>query len=175
MHNIHFIVGFDHNARFVHLFHEDVADMPVDCKDIVGEPLGKYATNEVDARLLRSTFAECLFTGHPQECQVSVKSSAAYSFRFEKVRHRSVAALRPEDEVVILGLISRAANRVDLTERERQIVTLICRDLSNADIARQLEIKESTVETHRQNIRQKLDVRGTAGIVLYAIRQGLVE
>jgi hypothetical protein len=35
-----FVVGVDHNARFVHLFHADVADLPIDCEDVVGESLG---------------------------------------------------------------------------------------------------------------------------------------
>jgi DNA-binding CsgD family transcriptional regulator len=76
---------------------------------------------------------------------------------------------------VVIGLICPLADRADLTKRERQVVALICQDLSNAEIALALSIKESTVETHRQNIRQKLGVKGTAGLVLRALRQGLVE
>ncbi len=83
--------------------------------------------------------------------------------------------LRPDDEVVIIGLITKAPEQAELTQRERQIVKLICQDMSNAEIARELKIKASTVETHRQNIRQKLGVKGTGGLVLYALRQGVVD
>ena len=66
-------------------------------------------------------------------------------------------------------------DHVELSERERDIVRLICRDMSNAEIACELEIKSSTIETHRQNIRKKLGVKGASGIVLYAVRHGLID
>jgi hypothetical protein len=61
MQDVQFIVGFDHNARFIHLFHAETADLPIDCEELVGESLGTYAANDSDARLLRATLAECLF------------------------------------------------------------------------------------------------------------------
>ena len=48
-------------------------------------------------------------------------------------------------------------------------------DMSNTEIAHELEIKPSTIETHRQNIRRKLGVKVTSGIVLYAVRHGMVD
>jgi DNA-binding NarL/FixJ family response regulator len=89
--------------------------------------------------------------------------------------HRAEQFLRPDDEVVALAVISELPDGIELTDRERQIVRLICCDMSNAEIADKLKIKTSTVETHRQNIRHKLGVRGTAGVVLYAVRQGMVD
>jgi DNA-binding CsgD family transcriptional regulator len=83
--------------------------------------------------------------------------------------------LRPENEIVVIGLITKVPQHAKLTQRERQIVKLICQDMSNAEIARELKIKASTVETHRQNIRQKLGVKGTGGLVLYALRHGVVD
>ena len=173
MHNLQFIVGFDSNARFVHLFHAENSDLPINCDELVGESLGKLTSNESDSRLLRSTFAECLFTGNPQVCK-GAESSFRYTVRFEKVVHLSGQNLRPEDEIVVIGLFSKKPNYVELTQRERQIVKLICRDMSTAEIARELKIKASTIESHRQNIRQKLGVQGNAGVVLYAVQSGLI-
>jgi DNA-binding NarL/FixJ family response regulator len=175
MNNQKLLVGFDHNARFIHLFHAEAVDAPVDPDEFMGKTLGSYAANDVDARLARATFAECLFTNQPQECMIAAKSGAKYRFRFEKVIHRSQQTLRPDDEVAVLGLVSEVPPSAELTGRERQIVKLICCDMSNLEIASQLKITASTVETHRQNIRQKLGVRGTAGLVLHAVRQGLVD
>ena len=175
MQNLQFVAGFDSNARFVHLFHVETSDLPVNCAELLGETLGSYAHIEADSRLLRATFAECLFTAKPQDCTVISNSGVRCRFRFEKVVHVSGQILRPDDEIVVIGLITKAPEPAELTQRERQIVKLICQDMSNAEIARELKIKASTVETHRQNIRQKLGVKGTGGLVLYALRQGVVD
>jgi DNA-binding NarL/FixJ family response regulator len=175
MQDVQFIVGFDHNARFIHLFQAETANLPGNCEGLVGESLGTYAANDSDARLLRATLAECLFKAEAQECVVAAPSGTRYRFRFEKVVHRTEQFLRPDDEVVALAVISKLPAGIELTDRERQIVRLICCDMSNAEIADKLKIKTSTVETHRQNIRHKLGVRGTAGVVLYAVRQGMVD
>ncbi len=170
-----FIVGFDTNARFVHLFQAEAVDLPVNCEEFVGKQLGEFAGNESDSRLLRATFAECLFTAKPQECVAAVSPGIRLRFRFEKVIHHRGRMLRSEDEVVALGVITKILDHVELTERERQIVQLVCRDMTNSEIANALKIKASTIETHRQNIRRKLNVKGTAGMVLYALRHGLAD
>jgi DNA-binding CsgD family transcriptional regulator len=141
----------------------------------MGKPLGSYAPEDSDAKRLRATFAECLFGDEAQECVLSDKSGTKYRFRFEKVLHTSNQLLRPDDEVVVLAIVSEEPPGVDLTGRERQIIRMICQDLSSAEIASHLKISVSTVETHRQNIRRKLGVRGTAGVVLYALRHNLTD
>ena len=64
---------------------------------------------------------------------------------------------------------------VDLTPRQRQIVTLIADDLTAKEIADRMSISPKTVEFHRTLIRHRLGVTGTAGIVRYAIRAGLIQ
>ncbi len=61
-----------------------------------------------------------------------------------------------------------------LTEREREIVALIAEGNSNKEIAARLSLSVYTVETHRKNVLEKLRLRGTAELVLYAVRRGLV-
>jgi two-component system, NarL family, response regulator NreC len=63
----------------------------------------------------------------------------------------------------------------DLSEREREIFYLIVRGLSNQEIAEQLVISPSTVQTHRSHILEKLHVDTTVELVRYAIRHGLIE
>ena len=60
-----------------------------------------------------------------------------------------------------------------LTEREREILTLIASGLTNKKIADQLSISIKTVETHRARILQKLDMHSTTELVKYAIKTGL--
>lgn len=63
---------------------------------------------------------------------------------------------------------------IPLTKREKEIVQLICAELSTTDIAGRLFISPQTVETHRKNILQKLDLHNTAGLVKYAMERGWV-
>lgn len=59
--------------------------------------------------------------------------------------------------------------RVLLSEREREILALLGRGQSSKQIARALDIGVRTVETHRQNIRRKLDLAGQAELIRYAV------
>ena len=51
----------------------------------------------------------------------------------------------------------------------------VCRGLSNQEIADKLFISKRTVDKHRANILEKTGCRNTASLVVYAIRQGLVD
>ncbi len=68
------------------------------------------------------------------------------------------------------------ANRgITLTAREREIVQLIAEGKLNKQIAHILEISVKTVETHRAATMHKLKIRTTAELVLYAVRNNIVE
>jgi len=62
-----------------------------------------------------------------------------------------------------------------LTEREIEILKLISEGLSNKEIGDQLFISHRTVDTHRTNLMKKLDVHNVAGLIRFAIKNGLVE
>lgn len=61
-----------------------------------------------------------------------------------------------------------------LTPREREILQLIAEGHLHHQIAERLNISVRTVDTHRQNIMKKLDIHDTAGLVTYAIKNGIV-
>ena len=61
-----------------------------------------------------------------------------------------------------------------LTEREREILQLLAEGKSNKDAAAILNVSPLTVETHRSNLMQKLDLHSTAEIVLYAVRKKII-
>jgi DNA-binding NarL/FixJ family response regulator len=61
-----------------------------------------------------------------------------------------------------------------LTERERQVLTLVARGRSNREIAEMLGLSANTIAVHRANLMKTLAVRKTAALVLYAVRHGLV-
>jgi two-component system response regulator NreC len=63
----------------------------------------------------------------------------------------------------------------ELSDREREIMFLLVRGLSNQEIAEKLVISPSTVQTHRTHILQKLGLETMVDLVRYAIRHGLIE
>ncbi len=59
--------------------------------------------------------------------------------------------------------------RNNLTNRERQVVLLIGEGLPNKNIALELNLSKSTIETHRKNIRKKLKLKGKDSLIVFAI------
>ena len=62
-----------------------------------------------------------------------------------------------------------------LTRREREVLKLIMKGMSDTDIAQELIVSPTTIESHRKNIRSKLGARNSAEIVRIAMERGLVE
>jgi two-component system, NarL family, response regulator NreC len=62
-----------------------------------------------------------------------------------------------------------------LTRREQEVLRLICKEFSNAEIAEKLFLSIGTVETHRKRIIAKLGVNNTVGLVKFAVRHGLID
>lgn len=85
-----------------------------------------------------------------------------------------------QGETVIDGQISLQDNLkgergAGLTAREVEILQLICDGKSNKEIAAQLDLSANTIAVHRANIMDALGIHKTAELVVYAIRNGLVN
>jgi DNA-binding NarL/FixJ family response regulator len=61
-----------------------------------------------------------------------------------------------------------------LTDREKEVLQLLAEGRSNKEVAGLLDLGLSTIETHRANLMQKLNLHNTAEIVLYAVRKGII-
>jgi two-component system, NarL family, response regulator NreC len=61
-----------------------------------------------------------------------------------------------------------------LTDREKEVLHLLAEGRSNKEVATLLDLGLSTVETHRANLMQKLNLHNTAEIVLYAVRKRII-
>jgi DNA-binding NarL/FixJ family response regulator len=62
-----------------------------------------------------------------------------------------------------------------LSEREREVLQLLAEGHSTTQIAERLHISRKTVETHRKNIKQKLDLQSVAELTKFAVREGLTS
>ena len=62
-----------------------------------------------------------------------------------------------------------------LTTREREILQLVAEGKSNKDVANLLNLSLYTVETHRGNIMQKLNLHSVPELILYAVRKGVIS
>ena len=62
-----------------------------------------------------------------------------------------------------------------LTDRQREILQLLAEGKSNKDAARVLKLSVKTVETHRKQLMDRLDIHDIAGLVRFAIRAGIVS
>lgn len=62
-----------------------------------------------------------------------------------------------------------------LTKREIEVLKLISEEFKNHEIADKLFLSTRTVDTHRRNLLQKLNVKNTAGLVKYAIAKGIIQ
>lgn len=61
-----------------------------------------------------------------------------------------------------------------LTKREMEILSLIAAELTNEEIAHKLKLSKRTIDSHRQNIINKLQVKNTAGLIKYAFKIGII-
>ena len=72
------------------------------------------------------------------------------------------------------GRTSKAGALEQLTSRQREVLQLIAEGRSTKDIAHTLSLSVKTVETHRSDIMERLDIHDVPGLVKFAIRSGLI-
>jgi NarL family two-component system response regulator LiaR len=92
---------------------------------------------------------------------------------------QGASALHPQIAHKLIRELSRAVDRpvagVPLTDRERHVVRLVARGLSNDEIAERLHLGERTVRTHISHILRKLHLANRTQLALYALRTGLAR
>ncbi|EAR57387.1 Transcriptional regulator [Photobacterium sp. SKA34] len=62
-----------------------------------------------------------------------------------------------------------------MSRREERLLKHVAQGLSSKQIAKSLEISYRTVETHRQNIKHKLELHSTAELAKYVLEKGLIK
>ena len=74
-----------------------------------------------------------------------------------------------------IGGKSKTNQSNELSEREEEVLYHICKGLSNQEIANILYLSKRTVDKHRENILSKTNAKNTAGLVMFAVKNGIIE
>ena len=69
----------------------------------------------------------------------------------------------------------RHSNKPEFSEKEINVMRLVCQEFSNKEIALQLKLSVRTIESYREKIQDKINARNTAGIVVYAIKNRIYQ
>jgi len=91
------------------------------------------------------------------------------------VTRRLIEHFREREQLRTRRELSSPQGLDDLTEREREVLLLVARGLSNHEIAQQLYLSEGTVKTHVKHVFAKLALRDRAQAVILAYESGLIE
>lgn len=104
---------------------------------------------------------------------------------FSEVRKAIITASQGSNyftEEILYRLVNRLKSKpaqvdpaVTLSDREIEVLQLICKGLSNQEIADQLFISKRTVDHHRASLLTKTDTRNAASLVIYAIKHKMIE
>jgi DNA-binding NarL/FixJ family response regulator len=125
--------------------------------------IGKCIQNDVDGYLLKNA-----------EKQELLKALSAIvegeKYFAQEVKSEYMKTVFSEG-----GAAKDKENLAPLSRREKEILIHIAMEHTTQEIAEKLFISQNTVNTHRKNLMSKLNAKNTAGLVKYAIQQGLLE
>ena len=127
-----------------------------------------YLTKNVEAETLVAAIRKAK-RGEPVIAE-SMTIKLVEQFRSQGSSQPGATVTPPDSPSVQLGA---ASERVHLTAREREIMQCLARGESNKEIARRLDVAESTVKIHVQNILKKLNLSSRVQIAVYAVENGL--
>lgn len=111
-------------------------------------------------------------------------SKKADKFEFEEAIDKVVHGMYYFPEKILRNIIFKVGNQgeaalktspVELTRREQEVLLLICQGYSNYEIGETLFISHKTVDNHRTNLLAKTGTRNAANLVMYAIKNKLIE
>jgi DNA-binding NarL/FixJ family response regulator len=132
--------------------------------------LSMHAGEEYVLRALRSGASGYVLKGSaPSELQLALASVARGDVFLSPAISRHVI------EVYLSGSGHPNSSLEQLTPRQREILQLIAEGRSNKEMARLLGASVKTIESHRASLMERLGIHDVAGLVRYAIRNGLIS
>lgn len=110
----------------------------------------------------------------PKNCEIekiveTIQTVHKHGYAYDHRVSKSIAG-----ELIKTKKTDSQATHFHLTDREIDIIRLLCDDKTLSEIATGLHISVRTVEWHKKNIFEKIGAKSLAGLTVYAIRQGIV-
>ena len=140
---------------------------------------GRYRWMLKTGKPVMSEKGKCIgFMGYCTD--VSTQKQALESLNQARQKHRSLLTNLREAVTVIEDFLhtddpgAKSLQDDRLTPRQREILHLIARGYATREIAAQLHVSVKTVESHRAQLMQRLNIHDVAGLTRYAIRTGLI-
>ena len=162
----------------------DLVIMDIQMPEVDGITASKLALEKYpDLKIIAlSMFSEEEY--YTKMIDVGVKGFLLKNSQFEDVQKAIVEVYEGNNffspeilEHIISSMYKKKTEKpvLDLTEREIEVLYNICKGLSNQEIADSLCISKRTVVKHRENLLLKTEAKNTAGLVVYAIKNGIFE
>ena len=112
-----------------------------------------------------------LKNAHADEIRKSIYSAYETGYYFNDLVNKALLK-----KLVLKGNIKPSFNQnIEFTERELEVLLLICEEKTTAEIAKQIFLSARSVEGIRQKLIDKVGVRNTAGLVMFALKNGIVK
>lgn len=123
----------------------------------------------VSTMLAAGALGYCLKTADASELAYAIRTVAAgQPFLSTAIGMDALERLQQ------ISPLSRKENTPELSARELEVLILMGEGLTTNEIADQLYTSKRTIDTHRQNILDKLQVKNTAALIKYAVRHGII-
>jgi len=107
----------------------------------------------------------------PDEIKKSIYAVHENGYYFNDVVNKALLK-----KLVLKNNLKPSFNQnIDLTEREQEVLKMICDEKTAAEIAKEIFLSPRSVEGIRQRLIEKIGVRNTAGLVMFAVKNGLVD
>jgi RNA polymerase sigma factor (sigma-70 family) len=125
----------------------------------------RYATHLIDLGANSFLNKDC----EPSEVLKAIEEVAEKGYYFNEIVQNSIRIQKKNQQKRIIDFYGQS-----LTDREKEVLLLICKDKSSREIAEELDISIKTVESHRNNAMEKIGAKSISGMVLYAVKMGWV-
>lgn len=112
-----------------------------------------------------------LKNSEPEEIKIAIEAAFENGYYFTDFVNRAMLK-----KIVTNKQFKPTFNHeIQLTDREREVLILICEEHTAPEIAKMIYLSPRTVEGVRAKLIEKIGVKNTAGLVMYAVRNGLLE
>ncbi len=112
-----------------------------------------------------------LKNAEPEEIRRSIHAVHENGYYFNDLVNKALLK-----KLVIKNNLKPSFNQnIDLSEREQEVLKLICEEKTASEIAKQIFLSPRSVEGIRQRLIEKVGVRNTAGLVMFAVKNGIAD